>query len=129
VEFPPGLLDGAPFYDRYGMPINVATFAQLKFWEEDRSDIVAITEYGDLTVSTVWLGWSEGVDDQGRPQIFETAIFEAAIFDEDKDTTVVARYATEAQAEFHHRLIVGCLRVTRPLPALPAADRTEMFDA
>jgi len=32
---------------------------------------------------------------------------------------ILMRYATAAEAAAVHRVIVGCLRITQPLPALP----------
>lgn len=114
VTFPPEIEDllRGSFYDRAGLPISFETFTELKFSAETRHDIVAITEHGKLTVSTVWLGWVNGHDEHGRPLIFETAIFDA------DEWMVCGRYTTETTAALHHQLIVGLLRATEPLPAL-----------
>lgn len=119
MNFPPNLelLPGQRFYDRHGVPIRFERFAELKFREvpeAEHTDIVAITHHGDLTISTVWLGWAEGVDSRGRPRIFETAGLG------NDGVRIYGRYATEAEAALHHRLVVGHLRAIQPLLALPA---------
>jgi hypothetical protein len=90
-----------PFYDRSGAPIGYKRFAELKFVEDgERTDIVAVTEHENATISTVWLGWPEGLDDQGRPRIFETAVFA------DDGARVYGRYATEEEAAVGHVAVV-----------------------
>lgn len=94
-----------PFHDRHGTPIDFRRFAELKFRDggEERTDIVAITEHDDVTISTVWLGWREGVDRHGQPRIFETLVSTA-------DTARVhGRYATEDEAVAGHAAAVRAL--------------------
>lgn len=92
-----------PFYDRHGAPIGFSRFAELKFREEDedRTDVVGLTEVGGIEISTVWLGWVEGVDAQGRPRIFETAAMT------DDGVRIFGRYATEEEAVAGHEAAVN----------------------
>lgn len=108
-------LDGL-FYDRYGNPISLGRVGILKWASTPRTDIIGLARHGDMDISTVWLGWAEGRDVQGRPLIFETAIWAG------EDARVVGRYATEDEALAGHRTTLGALRINAPLPALPPSS-------
>jgi hypothetical protein len=94
-----------PFYDRYGTPVSFGRFAELKFRDGERVDVVALTQHDDVEISTVWLGWREGLDRHGRPRIFETVIFT------EDDARVYGRYATEDEAVAGHAAAVRALTV------------------
>lgn len=101
-------------YDRHGNPISFRRFAELK-GRYPRTDIVGLTQHGDdIEISTVWLGWPAGKDPNGRPFIFETAVFI------DGSVVVYARYATETEAARGHVLAVKRYRIEYPLPGPPA---------
>jgi hypothetical protein len=101
VHFPPEIDDiVGPFYDRSGERIDFERFAKLKFREEDRVDVVGLTDVEGIEISTVWLGWREGVDAQGRPRIFETAAMT------DAGVRIFGRYATEEEAVAGHAAAV-----------------------
>jgi hypothetical protein len=102
VRFPPEIDDiVGPFYDRQGALIGFERFAALKFVDDgERNDIVAVDEFENATISTVWLGWREGVDDQGRPRIFETMVLA------EDSARVHGRYATEDEAVAGHAAVL-----------------------
>lgn len=104
-EHAPSISEG-PFFNRQGEQIDWVEFARTKLSPETREDVVGQEQVGDVGVSTVWLGWSEGNDALGRPLIFETMLFPLEV-DQPREA---GRYATEAEAEAGHRRVVELMR-------------------
>lgn len=64
---------------------------------------VAVTNLGDVRVSTIWLALDHRWTDEGAPLIFETMAFG----DEGEE---VRRYSTEEEAKAGHIDVVACIR-------------------
>lgn len=60
--------------------------------------VLARTEVGSWTVSTVWIGINHNLSGQGPPLIFETMVFRPG----DWSGEYCERYATQAQARAGH---------------------------
>jgi hypothetical protein len=86
-------MDG--YYDRSGNVISFEEYVRLHSPEYQR---VLLTEYGDVKVSTVWLGIDHrfGFGDEPSPIIFETMVFGG-----ERDEWHW-RYATEQEARAGH---------------------------
>lgn len=67
-------IPGPKMYDREGNEISWKDAARLKYGGDGTYHIVAKTEVGRVTVSTVWLGMDHNWGD-GPPLIFETMCF------------------------------------------------------
>ncbi len=80
--------------DRKAVPTDVVEWGKF-FSKEDR--VVAITNIGDVKVSTVFLGLDHRLGDKGPPLMFETMIF-GGPHDEYQ-----RRCSTWAEAEEMHR--------------------------
>ena len=80
------------YYDRRGKPIKRKEWHALYQGENKR---VALTERGDVLVSTVWLGVDHRIGD-GPPLIFETMVFGGPL------SKHHVRYSTEAEALAGH---------------------------
>ena len=91
------------YYDRQGQPITLAEFAALHNEDYFR---VALTEVGDVSVSTVWLGIDHRFG-EGPPLIFETLVLTDADHPLDQ---AGERYATEAEAVAGHERWVAEVR-------------------
>jgi hypothetical protein len=91
-------------WDRRGHPIGFLTWTQL--FEDKSYQIVKQTRFGDVMVSTVWLGFDHG--DGDPPVIFETMVF--GTHDEYEEQY---RYCTEEDALAGHTRIVDELRLLR----------------
>lgn len=100
------------WYARDGSEITMEQWSKLL--GDDKYRQVARTEFGDVVVSTVWLGLDHNWLGQGPPIIFETMIFGGQL---DQDQW---RYATEAQALDGHAAAVEQARVAYQL-AMPDA--------
>ena len=89
------------YYDRQGNPLTsdewALRFSAKRNWEDFR---VALTEYGEITVSTVWLGLDYSFG-HGPPLIFETMVF-GGEYDQYQE-----RYSTEEQALAGHNATVA----------------------
>lgn len=87
------------YYDRNGTPITQEQWSDLFGRDFDANRQVARSDFGSVTVSTVWLGLDHNFSDSGPPMIFETMVF--GLEDE-----VCVRYATEHEAITGHCRIV-----------------------
>lgn len=99
------------YYDRQGNPLpdpHVDMEAWIREWaslfEDEDYRRVALTEIGDVRISTVWLGIDHNFWGQGPPLIFETMVFGGPL-DEEQE-----RYSTEAQALAGHDQMVAKVR-------------------
>jgi hypothetical protein len=84
-------------YDRQGRLISFEQWGRLLVTDEYKR--VGLDRYGDITVSTVWLGINHRYG-PGKPLIFETMTFapEGSAYEDG-----CIRYATEAEAIMGHR--------------------------
>lgn len=83
-----------------GQPIpepNILVWAR---WFETANRIVAQTQVGEATVSTVFLGFDYNFWTQGQPLLYETLIFGGDMDGREK------RYATRAQALAGHEAVL-----------------------
>lgn len=92
----------AHYFSRAGEPIS---FRQ---WSERRRDEehlrVAVTEVGDVMISTVWIGMRGLSHPDGPPLIFETIVFGGPL------NLELDRYPTEVQAIAGHDQMVARVR-------------------
>lgn len=87
-------------YDRQGNPVSVEQWA-LAFEDMPiEARRVALTQVGEVEVSTVWLGYDHAFT--GPPQVYETMAFRSG-----EDADVCERYATEDEARAGHERIVA----------------------
>jgi hypothetical protein len=93
------------YYDRQGQPIGLMQW--MKLFEDREYQRVALDEYGEIRVSTVWLGLDHNWGN-GAKAIFETMVF-GGKHDEEQ-----WRYATEAEARAGHAEV--CSAVFRSEP-------------
>jgi hypothetical protein len=93
------------YFDRQGNPITMDQ------WPTGGDRRVALTEIGNLTVSTVHLVLEHGFG-QGPPVIFETMIFGGGTH---RDLWQM-RYCTEAEAFTGHNATVAWLKGEGPEP-------------
>lgn len=95
-------------YDKDGTPLT-----REEFWTK-HTDLayktVAVTQVGESSVSTVWLGRNHAYTDDTPPILFETMIFDGP---HDQD---MWRYHTEAEAKAGHEQVVKMLREGTDLP-------------
>lgn len=99
------------YFDRAGLPITVQQWSVLHGDTSYR--VVASTEVGDATVSTVWLGLDHGMGRGPGPVIFETMVFGG---EHDLETW---RYTTLADAEAGHDEVVALLKGVEELAPSP----------
>lgn len=85
--------------DRKAVPADTMTWA--RFFEDMSQRRVADTKFGDVRVSTVFLGLDHRFEDSGPPLIFETMIFGGPHAD------YQTRCSTWEEAEEMHR--VACV--------------------
>lgn len=102
-----------PYYGTDGQPITRDEWVRLfglrsrarsgDGWStpEDDPSRVALTQRGEVTVSTVWLGLDHSFG-HGPPLIFETMVFGLP-----DDAEIMDRYATWEQAKAGHDRIVA----------------------
>ena len=93
------------YFDRQGRPITMRQWAAMHPNDEaafERQRRVAITEWADVRVSTVWLGLNHAYGDT-PPLIFETMVF-APGREGDEECW---RYSTEEQALAGHYRVVA----------------------
>ncbi|GAA1714482.1 hypothetical protein GCM10009809_08320 [Isoptericola hypogeus] len=91
---------GLPHYDRTGRPITSRDWQALVTDGDYR--VVARTEAGPVTVSTVWVGIDHQHSAGGPPLIFETAVF-----DRGGPRGREVRYATEEEALAGHLAVLA----------------------
>lgn len=96
------------YFDRDGEPITQARWSEL--FHDLRYRIVAQDNFGDLWVSTVWIGIDLNIFDRPPPLIFETMVFHVPQGDDAWDIVDMARYATVAQAKEGHARMVEAHR-------------------
>lgn len=89
------------WYDRDGNPTTRETVITVNA-EEGK---VALTQVGESTVSTVWLGF-DAIDTRQPPLIYETLVFDGPL------DLVAERYATEEEARAGHERMVERVRAT-----------------
>lgn len=104
-------------------------------WIQTADRIVARTEVGALSVSTVFLGMNHNFID-GPPLLFETMVFRPAAKSEQSnfiirkiskvevggDVDLTRRYSTWDEAEAGHAKIVALLVAAKPVIGLGAPD-------
>lgn len=89
-------------YDYDGEPISLFAWAELfARWPERR---VAVTDVGEIEVSTVWLGLDYSFGRPGAPLIYETMVFGG---DHDRESW---RYPTWGAALAGHDQVVALVR-------------------
>lgn len=98
------------YYDRDGRSITLHEMEQLK-WSGTDYDRVGLTQVGNLSVSTVWLGMDHRSGD-GPPLIFETMVFDEAAVEWLDDQW---RYSTLDEARAGHESVVAALERREPL--------------
>lgn len=94
------------YYGRDGQPMGHMEWAE-RFGHDRDYKRVALTQVGELSVSTVWLGLDHNFAGVGPPLIFETMIHDDAADDWLEDQW---RYASEADARAGHEQVVATLR-------------------
>jgi hypothetical protein len=82
-------------------------------WFESADRHVKLTEQGDVSVSTVFLGLDHGFRDEGPPIVFETMVF-VGHSSEDCE-----RYSTWEEAEEGHARWVAQVFKPTPIVKLP----------
>jgi hypothetical protein len=92
------------YFDRRGQPIDLVAWCAAM--EDPQQKRVALTQIGNVEVSTVWLGLDHAFY-EGAPLIFETMVF-GGVLDEECE-----RYSTEAEAIAGHHTM--CARVREGL--------------
>lgn len=92
------------YYDMKGKPIEIEKWAAL-FEGQDRIVEKSSMWFGQLQISTVWLGLDHSFGEEKKPLIFETMAFWRGNGDVD-----VARYATRKEAVAGHNKMVLKLR-------------------
>ena len=85
-----------------GQIVRTTDFLQWAAWREEFNPTIAATRLSSLglTVSTVFLGIDHNMQSKGSP-----ILFEAAVFKDDGETDITARYATASEARKGHDLI------------------------
>jgi hypothetical protein len=98
------------YYDRQGRPLPDLLIDREGFLREvapltrdDDYKRVALTEIGDIRISTVWLGLDHNFNPTGPPLIFETMVFGGPLNEEQW------RYPTEAAALAGHDQAVAAV--------------------
>lgn len=99
------------YYDRKGEPISMDRWVELSVSEYKRIDSTELP--GDVLVSTVWLGLNHSWLG-GPPLIFETMVFGGRLHGE------MDRYATEAEAQAGHVVMVKRVEATLPVQLRPS---------
>jgi hypothetical protein len=97
----PDHIPGLHFYDKTGAEVTLAE--HMKLFEDPEYKQVGLWRDGDVTVSTVWLGFDAGILTR-VPQPFETMVFTGG------DAGPVWRYPTEAAALAGHDQIVAWVK-------------------
>lgn len=109
-------MDFAPEYiDRHGKKMTMKDWAT-SLGSDDR--IVLKTMVGKYMVSTVWLGLVHGYDEQNRPLIFETMVFDTSdgsldSVGDDDSGEIQHRHADEEDAVDCHQRVVDEMRARR----------------
>lgn len=88
-------------YDRQGKPIDFLTWGLLS--DDYNYQNVQDDHFGDLRVSTTWIGLDHDFRRSGTPVIFETMIFGPLLNNWDY------RYSTEEEARTGHAMILNWL--------------------
>jgi hypothetical protein len=103
------------FFDRQGRPLSVAEFEEMYVGpDREKNIVIARDQICHVRISTVWLGVDYGAGLFGGPRmLFETMTFST---DEEWDSRLIARYATEGAAMAGH--LVACWAVRSMLRQL-----------
>ena len=94
-------------HDRTPVPCDLMTWAR---WFEKAERHVAQDQFGDVRVSTVFLGLDHRFGDEGPPLLFETMIFGGEHNDYQE------RCSTWDEAEAMHQTAVALVRGSSPQP-------------
>lgn len=97
------------YFDRQGG--EIAHEEWKKLFSDREYQRLAITEIGEYTVLTVWLGRNHSLPGD-KPEIFETMVFPARSLAE----LAFMRYATEAEANAGHTLAVKATLLYGDIP-------------
>jgi hypothetical protein len=100
-----GWFDRPDYYGRDGTPITFSTWVAL--FEDMEYRVIERAEFGEIVVSTVWLGLDHSFGYGELPMIFETIVFAPETFPLDGE---MFRYATEEQAREGHADMVARVR-------------------
>jgi hypothetical protein len=94
--------------DENGKPVQEPDLLTWALWFETAERHVALTEIGDIKISTVFLGIDHnyGFDKDPTPVLYETMVFGGAL-DED-----MRRYCTREEAQAGHAELVAAARAT-----------------
>ena len=81
-------------------------------WMDTKNAPVAVDEFGDTVVSTVFLGLDYAGTSHGLPMLWATAVFRRVTPDDPLSTVAgeTMAYASAEDAEEGHRVIVARLR-------------------
>lgn len=93
------------YYDMQGNPMELLTWAKLFESAERR---IGQNIIGYVEVSTVWIGLDHNMSGCGPPLIFETMVFGGP------HDQWQARYATLAEAEAGHAVVVAAIKAGLP---------------
>ena len=97
------LTTGHLYYDRVGNKISMYDWGALKS-DLEYCRVGFDTLEDGTTVSTVWLGLEHGVDDDGKPLIFETMSFDST-----GNSDKCRRYHSEEEAKKgHEEMVLEC---------------------
>jgi hypothetical protein len=69
-----------------------------RWYEDPKNRIIIKTKHGSTEISTIFLGIACGIDDMGRPILFETLILDG------ENIEYCAQYSTVRQARLGHWL-------------------------
>lgn len=95
-------------FDKEGNPISFREWSELR--HDPDYHRVALTEIGEISISTVWLGINHGISED-EPIIFETMVFGGSLEQEQW------RYTTEAEALEGHNKAVELVKLEEAVKA------------
>jgi hypothetical protein len=98
-------------YDRDGNPITYGEYVTIRANDTDRTyQRVALDKFGDVTVSTVWLGLDHNYVPGNPPLIFETLAYRGDYVEE----IASDRYPTLAEALAGHEFYTIVANLPQP---------------
>lgn len=95
--------------DADGNPSPVSDYLQWSTWMDSVDRQIALTESGDISVSTAFLGLDHDYLRRGLPILFETMVRTP------DGPGQVARYATKAEAVKGHNIIVHAIKTQQEM--------------
>lgn len=95
-----------PGMETFDIDGNVVPFMVAGMWILGTIEYrrIGLDRWGEMEVSTVLMGWSQGVSEDGKPLIFETAVSNDAA-----DYWCIARYPDKFSAAVGHMLVSAAI--------------------